>query len=616
MTFNKDSLLISRKSVFPSIVKDLESLKILILLAITTWIAHFWHSASFGLYEDDYTRVPRVMSITWLELWDLILNQSSAQGRLLHDGLIYLFSFLGLKLGGLDVVYWIGYTIVTVNVFLFYLLLKQMFGKQSFAIIGALAFSLFPADTTQPFLTHSLGAQPSLTFLLIALHFYFSERRKLSYLVILGSLFCYEPIFPVFLAAPLLKKKWNARLIRELLSHAVVLGVIIVGVATLRKVMGEGRVSGSGLFEVMLLVGNPIVGPITSMSMFVYRPIETLLKLNGELLILLPLCFAGFTWILFKLKFARMDDSFRLTNRSNNRVFRTLKLPESFNSFSRPVVLGLIMLVLAYPLTLTTLGFSTSGRGTRVHMAAVVGASILCACICSAILHIAAARHKKRLATLGLAGFFALLVGFGLTVQHDYKMSWEHQRAFWTDLIELCPDLNDGTVIFVEPTGLRDNRQLLFLRQELTGVPDTRQIKSLEILGEILSEIYTFPDDWEHPPEVYRLPIRWQGKILTEDNLFRTISMNDVGEGENVPLALQRKKFQRQVDSSNVIFLETKSGQLTRRTEPLVIDGQQFRLKEKLVSGLPEFPKGLLYNYLIKESDEEPSDYLISVKSS
>lgn len=125
------------------------TIKVFLLLAITTWIAHFWHSASFGLYEDDYGRVSQVMGITWLELWDLILNKSFGQGRPLHDGLIYLFSFLGLKLGGLHVVYWIGYAIVTINSFLFYLLLKRMFAKQGFAIIGALAFCLFPAGHSE-----------------------------------------------------------------------------------------------------------------------------------------------------------------------------------------------------------------------------------------------------------------------------------------------------------------------------------------------------------------------------------------------------------------------------------------------------------------------------------
>ncbi len=580
--------MISQKSYPLSVFKNLDNIKILGFLAIITWIAHFWHFASFGLYEDDLWRFSNVMEKNWLEILGLLLDQ----GRLLHDGLIYFFFFLGLKLklGGLHVLYLIGYTIVTINSFLFYLLLKRMFAKQGFAIIGALAFCLFPADTTQPFLTHSLGVQPSLTFLLIALHFYLSERKKLSYLVILGSLFCYEPIFPVFLTAPLLKKRWDSRLIRELLSHAVVLGVMIVSVVILRKVMGEGRVSSFGVFEAMLLVGNPIVGPITSMSMFVYRPIETLLKLNGELLMLLPLCFAGFTWVLSRLKLARMNDAFRLTTRFESRVFRTINLPESFNNFAKPVALGLIMLVLAYPLTLTTFGYSISGRGTRVHTAAVVGASILCACVCVVILHIAAAHSKKRLATLGLVGFFTLLVGFGLIVQRDYKLSWQYQRAFWSDVVRLCPDVTDGTVIVVEPVGLRNPRQIMAHSWALPLV---------------LGQIYQFPDDWKIPPRLYKLIPDWQNYIGSDENLLHLKRTT----WNYFPFIRPQHK-DLIVESSNVILLDTNNGRMTRRTEPLSIGNQDFILKEISASEPSLFEKGPLYDYLISAPDSAPISYL------
>jgi hypothetical protein len=150
------------------------------------------------------------------------------------------------------------------------------------------------------------------------------------------------------------------------------------------------------------------------------------------------------------------------------------------------------------------------------------------------------------------------------------------------------------------------------LRRELTGVPDTRQIKSLEILDGILPNIYKFPDDWENPPRVNRLPIRWREKILTDGNLFRTISIGEVGEDGSLALRKGNMNSQRKVESSNVIFLETKNGQLTRRNEPLVINGQEFRLKEKSASKLPPLEKGSLYNYLIKNSGEEPIDYLIN----
>ena len=41
---------------------------------------------------------------------------------------------------------------------------------RAFTLIGALVYCLFSADTTQAFITHSLGLQPSLTLLLLAFH--------------------------------------------------------------------------------------------------------------------------------------------------------------------------------------------------------------------------------------------------------------------------------------------------------------------------------------------------------------------------------------------------------------------------------------------------------------
>jgi hypothetical protein len=64
------------------------------------------------------------------------------------------------------------------------------------------------------------------------------------------------------------------------------------------------------------------------------------------------------------------------------------------------------------------------------------------------------------------------------------------------------------------------------------------------------------------------------------------------------------------VESSEVILLEIKDGRLTRRTEPLIIGGKEFPLKEKTATGLPPFEKGPLYDYLIKSPDEERINYI------
>jgi hypothetical protein len=579
---------------------------VFLVLVLLVWVTDFWYFTSFGLYEDDWNRIPLVMTNNAQDLWNLISESfmpGASQGRPFHPIFIFLFSFLGLKLGGLHSIYWIGSVVITINAFLFYALLRRAFENQSFALLGALAFCLFPADTTRPFLTHSLGLQPSITFLLIAFHVYLSEKIKLSYLMVLVTLFTYETVFPVFIVAPLFKQTWDSRTKKELFRHGLVLIGMLAFVILLRKATGEGRVSNFSTLEFLLLIGNPIVGPLLSIILYIYRPIEALFKLNRELLILLSLCFLGFTWILSQQNFNQAVNSSQRSLEFKGKLAFLTKLFAPFQNYAKPIVLGLTMLILAYPLTLTTLGFAVSGRGTRAHTAAVLGASLLCASVCSIVLSTLATQGHKRLATLGLAGIFTFLIGFGLIVQQDYKLGWQHQRAFWTDVVKLCPDLADGDVIFVEPTGLRDTRQLLFLRKTLTGVPDTRQIKSLETLYVVLPKIYQFPGSWRNVPRVYRLPMDWQEKIVSDDGSLQTLTIE---EGYTYEAYTQRT-----VESSKVIFLETKNGQLTRRTAPLVMVGKEFPLKTRTAAETPKFERGPVYGYLIRNANEGPVDYLV-----
>ncbi len=564
---------------FP-ILKNLGEVKIFIVLATTIWIAHFWHSASFGLYEDDFTRIPRAMGITRAELWDYLLNLflhfGKTEGRPLHPGSIYLFSFLGAKLGGLDVVYWIGYVIVTVNAFLFYTLLKRLFAQQVFAVTGALAFCLFPVYLTRVWLTHSLGHQPSLMFLLLAFHCYLSGRKKLSYLVILGSLLCYETVFPIFLAAPLLRQKWDSRRMGELFVHAVVLAAMVAFIAIARKLTGEGRIANLDLLStITLAVQHMLEGPLVSIRTLWNRPFETWQNLNGEMVVLMSVGFVGIVWALSGLKPNTSYD---------NYLFES----NFFKQLAKLALLGLMMLALAYPLTLTVPVSITLGGESRIHLGAAVGGSILCGCICSAILFVAIAYRMKRLATAVLAAFFSLLIGFGISVQQGYAVMWQYQQAFWTDVVSLCPDLSEGTVILVDNLGNLKSPEYIS-QENWTGTI-------------ILNQIYQFPKDWSIRPILHKLRSHWQKRIVSDDNLFQLNQLKG--------LVVEDIERDRQLESSRIILLEARDGKLTRRTEPLRIGSQEFRFKEKSVSGLPPFKKGILYDYLIISSKEEVIRYI------
>ena len=118
-------------------LKGLKWLHDPLALALVFWVARYWYSAHFGLYEDDFTYVSKGMAMNLSELGKHIIYmmQNYWANRPWLDIFIHVFSYVGWKLGGLWGVYWIGYTIELFNILLFYNLLKRLYDR-SLALVG------------------------------------------------------------------------------------------------------------------------------------------------------------------------------------------------------------------------------------------------------------------------------------------------------------------------------------------------------------------------------------------------------------------------------------------------------------------------------------------------
>jgi hypothetical protein len=176
-------------------------------------------------------------------------------------------------------------------------------------------------------------------------------------------------------------------------------------------------------------------------------------------------------------------------------------------------VAGMAMWVLAYPLTYTTLGYHIRGRPTRVHLAAVVGSSLVVAAVGSAFIAASRSAGARRWRCVGLAFWMGLLAGYGLVLQNDYVRAWELQRLFWSRLLPLVPDAGEGTVILVDPSGIEDTYQIAANTWNLPRV---------------LDQLVAFPPEWKDPPRVYRLTPEWETSILGEDGQIRLDAVTTV----------------------------------------------------------------------------------------
>jgi hypothetical protein len=555
-----------------------------LLLAGTLWVARYWHSPSFGLYEDDLTIIPRAVQMPLPELlrfvYDYIVHLYG-HARPLSDSFIYLLSSLGWSLGRLQGIYAIGFAIELVNVLLFYALLRRLDPRPAFAAIGGLAYALFSADTTQAFLTHSLGLQPSLTLLLIALHAWLSNRKIWAYGLAFLILFSYESPFPVLLAAPLLALPSRDRMGKRLLAHAAITGSILAVAVAIKALAGEERVAELGMAEAILTpLNHMLVGPAVSAATLVLRPVEAIIGWSPEVMAFTLVALAVIGWAIARhdpgpsdawaAAIAWLKGKTRIRERASARglSLSTLSSPGAPRWLSLAAA-GLAMWILAYPLTYTTRGYHIRGRPTRVHLAAGLGSSLVVASVAMALVQSAATPTRRRWVLVALAAWFGSLTGYGLVLQADYTLAWRLEKDFWNRLLPLVRDVENGSVILIVPSGIRDTYQIA---------------ANTWNLPEVLPQIITFPPDWTDPPRVYRLAPDWATTILGEDGSLTL-------DGGTI---VASSSFFQVKPSSQVILIETAGDPWTRILGPLELEANEVFLKPGGTPILSGLGRGLL----------------------
>ncbi|MEW6566784.1 MAG: hypothetical protein AB1449_01170 [Chloroflexota bacterium] len=561
-----------------------------LLLGATLWVVHYWHSAQFGLYEDDLTHFPRAAAMSWGEVTSFATDPSRivglyGQGHPLHYTFIYLLANLGWRLAELQGPYWFGFAIEAINALLFYALLRRIHSR-ALGVLGGLAYVLYSADTTQAFLTHSLGLQPSLTFLLLAAHGYVSGRRWLSYPLAGLALLAYETTYPVFIGLPLLSPPLGRKARRDFVVHLLILGLMLGGFILWRVAVGDDRVGGLTLWQAVVTpLTHMLQGLVVSLGTYLYRPVQALQAMNAEVAVATVIFFGVFTWVIGWVGretwgsegIAPMPRGEVPWQRAVSlSTFRAMwaELPQQAQSLLRLAAAGAVMLILAYPLTFTVRAYAVSGRETRVHAAGVVGAALLVGSVVLILLHLVRRSDRRRLVNAGLGLWMGLLAGYGFVVQRDYVLAWQYQRLFWTELLPLIDDADNGTAILVDPSGLADARQI--------GANTWN-------LPRVLDQLYVLPEEWQVPPRVFRLVPGWEHRIASEAGLFQL----------NGATVTAPESVMDRYPSGNVILIESAAGHLSRRAGLLHIPGGDFPLKPVGEPVLPFMPRGLLYSLLI-----------------
>ena len=545
-----------------------------IILIVTFWVARYWYFTQFGLYEDDLTIIPRAMQMSFSELFKFIFDyifHLYGQGRPFHHSFIYFFSTLGYKIADFNGPYLFGFLIETLNIVLFYFFVVRISDSKT-AFLSGLAYTLFPADTTQIFLTHSLGLHPSLTFLLIAIHLYISNKKWLAYLMAMLILFIYETPFLVFIGVPLLKKKWNRNFFREWILHFLIICVILIGVYGLRMYLGEERVTSISIKEIVATsLSHSIIGPVVNLGTYFYRPLQTLMSLNFEIGLVIII-----SWIIIGIQLMNQlpEESISFSYLLPKKKFWRF-WSEELKSRLRVLLAGIVMLICAYPLTFTVPAQSITGRNTRVHSAGVIGAAIIIGVLYILVIELIKKNKRKQLISWVIAGSFALLIGYGFVLQNDYIQGWQAQKRFWRELIPIISDVREDTIVLVEPSVFSyESKQI---GANYWNLPRT------------LNQIFSFPSEWNNPPRVYRLIDGWERNIITNNEEIRV---------DNLTVVAPPSLYTNAVPA-NVIFIQV--GDIPLRSYDLEIDENVYDLKQQDDVTLSKIRQGFLYPYLIND---------------
>ena len=539
------------------------------LLVIGFWLIYYFQSKQFGLYEDDLTIIPTVVSYSFPELLSHIwtaISQLYGHTRPFHVSFIYLFSWLGWRLGGVWGMYWIGYILGVLNLIFFYTLVRRASDRRV-ALLSALAYCLFSTDTTRIYLTHSLGLQPFILLLLLASHAYLSGKRWLAYILAFIILFGYETPFLVFLGIPLLSAKWDRKLLKEILIHTAIIGGMLLMVFCIRLLLGEGRVSELSTIDIIKLpIYQVTKGILANIKTLYYRPSQVITQMTPNVLI--SIIVSTFALLLLLFGFKTINHGPQFTKKIQG--FRLLD-----SSVIKRFLAGMVMLGASYPITFILNATLLDGRDSRVHASAIVGASLIVGSLIEWMISVSQSKLIRFIIIPGIAIYLSLFVGFSFVVQNEYRLAWTYQKQFWTELLPLIQDARVNEIILIGATDL----------------PETTQIgANTWNVPRLLDQIYKMPPNLEAPPRVYRLLPGWEQSILTPDGKV-DLQITNVA----APPSLYGTK-----DPERIIFIEwdPASNHLIRRTDPLIIKGFTINILPVRAPWLTGLPKGILYQIL------------------
>ncbi len=429
-------------------------LPVVVLVVATVIVGHFALVSQFGLYEDDYWSIAPQLNDPVSDLWGILVSKFTTwpTGRPLNHFLPSALSRIGSRFGGLEGVYALAAAWLALNGTLVFLIVRRLMSHEA-AILAALAYVLYPADSTRILLVHAAHVQGAMTFLLLGVWMWLKDGpfRAASYAVASLALLSYETAFIPFLAVPLLWASDRRSTVRTWVVHALSCFAIVALDATIRFSLGDARASHavSRIDEsAYRVVTSLFLGPFTSGYSLVatartgWHHADALAVLGGALVV------AGFAASLCSNPPGEGSAAEPMPARWPGWLSRA-GYPDGRLPWWWLFAGAIAVWQASYALTLTNYPpTQTIGRITSTHTAAAWPVSLALAALFEGARR--RGRWSSRLAAGAFAVWLASMVAYHHHLQHGYVRSWQQQRQFWRQVMGLAPEAGPGWTVIVD----------------------------------------------------------------------------------------------------------------------------------------------------------------------
>ncbi|MBN2612091.1 MAG: hypothetical protein JXB00_11090 [Bacteroidales bacterium] len=556
---------------------------IFLFFAVIVFIAYFFGMKYFGLYEDDYWTAGIPVNCNQEEIKNFLdLNFSDFKnnlGRYIAAIVSMYLPYFTFRTGSFFMVYFFGVILVALNALLVYLIFRQRL-PEVVSLAGALVFILFPADTTKALLVHIYQLQLSLTFTFIGILLYLKNYRFWAYVVSFLSLITYENAFLAFIIIPLFENlKWDKKLLLQFIKHIGIVITIFIMLFITRSYFGDRVVTSLNMGEMIIKTLFAIIaGPFIAAYSFLKAPVETIANLDKTWGFIL----AGFL-LLGSFMLVKAKGNYSNGEKASDVKFRLdFKKGEFFNIkefdliFKIVITAGLMMMV-AYAFSITHFPpFALKGRGTSVHLGTTIGSSLMFSALFYFLLTIMRSVKSWRILIIITSIYLSLLVGYGRLIQLDFIKSWKIQRDFWADVIDKCPDVENGTIIFLKDRNLEKTDFIITYAWSLPLVYEN---------------LFRFPEEWDKPPKLQLIDPEMHEDFSVENKKLFYIPP--------YPFTFYYQK-RVELQDGNVILLEKTDKGLKRLSGHIEINGLKIELKEHGKDMLEGFEKQNVYHWMFR----------------